>query len=452
MLQYRAKYRAGSFSRSPLAPQRMQERLTPTQDLFVLCHLGVPQLEADSWSLTIDGLVARPLRLGFSDLTTYPESTITSFYQCCGSPLRPFEPTRRIANVRWSGARLSDIMRDCRPASEAKYLWSYGADYAEFVGMYHEAYVKDLPLERISSDVLIAYELNGAPLPIENGFPARLVVPGFYSTNSVKWLTRMTVAKTRATGAFTTRWYNDPVLNAAGEDSGETVPVWSIAPGIHHCLTGTRPSNPARYTATDLGMGMGRRWNRPGRCQRRRRRDVDGGAGGTSHGASVAAVRTLLACQRPWGGRAVLQGPRTRRRNSARVRTQKRHPPDRSESGLNGRTIDSRSERGRSLFEESVIRRFRSQGACDEHINPQTTCHCPDLARANSARLRRRVRSVQLRSRHQAAHQKGARCPDVARGPRERNRVHDDLLLGKRRRHAQVHRRRSQKSSSSRTG
>ena len=225
-----ARYRAGSFSRSPLAPHRMRERLTLTQDLFVLCHLGVPQLETDFWSLTIDGLVARPLRLGFSDLTAYPKSTITSFHQCCGNPLRPLEPTRRISNLRWGGARLSDVLRDCRPASEAKYLWSYGADYGEFVGMYHEAYVKDLPLERISSDVLIAYELNGAPLPTENGFPARLVVPGFYSTNSVKWLTRMTVAKTRATGAFTTRWYNDRVPNLAGEDSGKTVPVWSVAP------------------------------------------------------------------------------------------------------------------------------------------------------------------------------------------------------------------------------
>jgi DMSO/TMAO reductase YedYZ molybdopterin-dependent catalytic subunit len=222
----RARYRVGSFSRVALAPQRMLERLTPTQDIFVLCHLGVPQFDADSWSLTIDGLVARPLHLGFADLTAYPKCTITSFHQCCGSPLRPFEPTRRISNVRWSGARLSDIMRDCRPAPEARYLWSYGADRGEFAGIYHDAYVKDLPLERMSSDVLIAYELNDAPLPPEHGFPARLVVPGFYGTNSVKWLTRMTVAETRATGAFTTRWYNDPVPDAAGE----TVPVWSVAP------------------------------------------------------------------------------------------------------------------------------------------------------------------------------------------------------------------------------
>ena len=223
-------YRAGSFSRSPLPPHQMQERFTPTQNLFVLCHLGVPYLETDSWSLTIDGLVAQPLRLRFSDLTAYPKCTITSFHQCCGSPLQPFEPTRRISNVRWSGARLSDILRDCVPAPEAKYLWSYGADYGEFFGTYHEAYWKDLPLERVPSDVLIAYELNGAPLPAEHGFPVRLVVPGFYGTNSVKWLTRITIAETRATGPFTTRWYNDSVHNAAGNGRSETTPVYAVAP------------------------------------------------------------------------------------------------------------------------------------------------------------------------------------------------------------------------------
>jgi DMSO/TMAO reductase YedYZ molybdopterin-dependent catalytic subunit len=84
--------------------------------------------------------------------------------------------------------------------------------------------------------VLIAYELNGAPLPAEHGFPARLVVPGFYGTNSVKWLTRITLADKRAEGAFTTRWYNDPAPDPApdpdahGIDCARTIPVWSVAP------------------------------------------------------------------------------------------------------------------------------------------------------------------------------------------------------------------------------
>jgi DMSO/TMAO reductase YedYZ molybdopterin-dependent catalytic subunit len=68
----------------------------------------------------------------------------------------------------------------------------------------------DLPLERFAAgDVLIAYELNGAPLPAEHGFPARLVVPGYYGTNSVKWLWRLRFAEHRAEGPFTTTFYND---------------------------------------------------------------------------------------------------------------------------------------------------------------------------------------------------------------------------------------------------
>jgi DMSO/TMAO reductase YedYZ molybdopterin-dependent catalytic subunit len=208
----------------------MQERFTPTEDVIVLCHLGMPQIERDAWSLTVDGLVARSMRLRFSDLVAYPKHTVSTFHQCAGSPLQPFEPTRRICNVRWDGARLADVLRDCGPAPQARYLWSYGADHGTFGDVEHPAYAKDLPLGRVPSDVLIAYELNGAPLPVEHGFPARLVVPGFYGTNSVKWLTWMTLAETRCAGAFTTRWYNDPVLEADGRDSGKTEPVWSVAP------------------------------------------------------------------------------------------------------------------------------------------------------------------------------------------------------------------------------
>jgi len=112
----------------------------------------------------------------------------------------------------------------------ARYIWSYGADFGAFNGVIVDAYTKDLPIARVEADVLIAYEMNGSPLPAENGFPARLVVPGFYGTNSVKWLTRIALAESRASGPFTTRWYNDPVLDGTGRETGETTPVWSIAP------------------------------------------------------------------------------------------------------------------------------------------------------------------------------------------------------------------------------
>jgi DMSO/TMAO reductase YedYZ molybdopterin-dependent catalytic subunit len=221
---------ANFFRRIPLAPHQMHERLTRVEDAIVLCHLGVPRIDREQWSLTIDGLVERPITLRFDELERYPKALVTSFHQCAGSPLQPFEPTRRVCNIAWGGARLTDILADCRVSPRAKYVWSYGADFGQFDGTSVDAYVKDLPIARLESDVLIAYEMNGSVLAAEHGFPARLVVPGFYGTNSVKWLTRVMLAETRASGPFTTRWYNDPVLDADGRMTGETKPVWSIAP------------------------------------------------------------------------------------------------------------------------------------------------------------------------------------------------------------------------------
>jgi DMSO/TMAO reductase YedYZ molybdopterin-dependent catalytic subunit len=216
--------------RIPLAPHQMVERVTRTEDAIVLCHLGVPRLDRDQWSLTIDGLVQRPLTLQFDDLARYPKAEVASFHQCAGSPLQPDEPTRRVCNVVWGGTRLLDLLADCGPRASAHYIWSRGADYGAFSDVEVDAYIKDLPLMRAGEDVLIAYEMNGSPLPAEHGYPARLVVPGFYGTNSVKWLTAMTLSEGRATGPFTTRWYNDPVRDGAGRATAAMTPVWSIAP------------------------------------------------------------------------------------------------------------------------------------------------------------------------------------------------------------------------------
>ena len=218
------------FFRHPLRPHELLERVTRTEDTIVLCHLGVPRLNPDDWSLSIDGLVRRSWRLTLDDLKRRPRMVITSVHQCCGSPMQPEMPTRRICNIAWGGARLADLLTDCRPEPEARFVWASGADYGTFEGAKCEAYVKDLPLDRVASDVLIAYEMNGAPLRAENGYPARLVVPGYYGTNSVKWLCRLTLMDTRAAGPFTTRWYNDVVRDAAGQPTGSTSPVWSIAP------------------------------------------------------------------------------------------------------------------------------------------------------------------------------------------------------------------------------
>jgi DMSO/TMAO reductase YedYZ molybdopterin-dependent catalytic subunit len=220
---------AGPFGRHPLQPHQLVDRVTRIEDTIVLCHLGIPRIDAADWSLSIDGLIRRPKHLMFDDIMRLPRVEITSTHQCCGSPMKPDIPTRRICNVVWGGARLSDLLSDCEPDSAARYVWSSGADYGVFEGENCQAFVKDIPIDRVPADVMVAYEMNGAPLRPENGFPARLVVPGYYGTNSVKWLNRLTLADRRAPGPFTTRWYNDPVRGASGQPTGMSVPVGPIA-------------------------------------------------------------------------------------------------------------------------------------------------------------------------------------------------------------------------------
>jgi DMSO/TMAO reductase YedYZ molybdopterin-dependent catalytic subunit len=221
---------AGPYGRHPLRPHQLIDRVTRVEDTIVLCHLGIPRIAADDWSLTIDGMVHRSMRLTLDDLMRRPRVDVVSIHQCCGSPMKPDVPARRICNVVWSGVRLADLLEDCEPDPAARYVWSSGADYGTFEGDNVDAFVKDLPLDRVAVDVLVAYAMNGSPLRPENGYPARLVVPGFYGTNSVKWLTRLTLADQRASSPFTTRWYNDPVRDASGQPTGAVVPVWSIAP------------------------------------------------------------------------------------------------------------------------------------------------------------------------------------------------------------------------------
>jgi DMSO/TMAO reductase YedYZ molybdopterin-dependent catalytic subunit len=218
--------------RVPLLPHQMTERLTPTPDVFVLAHLGIPQVRPSAWALTVGGLVERPCRLTLAELQARPKAVVEAVHQCCGSPLEPAVPKRRVANVRWGGVDLVALLSELGVDPEARYLWSYGLDGGEFAGTRCDWFVKDLPLQRLSAgEVLLAYELNDAPLPAEHGFPLRLVVPGFYGTNSVKWLWRLRLAGARASGPFTTTFYNDR-RSAAEVAAGlaPEQPVWAQAP------------------------------------------------------------------------------------------------------------------------------------------------------------------------------------------------------------------------------
>ena len=217
--------------RVPLAPHQLTERITPARDVFVLSHVGVPRARAEDWWLDVTGLVARPCRLTLSEIKRLPKKTVTALHECAGFPMAPHIATRRFANVMWSGADLATLLESAGVKPNARYLWSYGLDKGEYEDVKSGVYVKDMPLERIpAGDVLLAYELNGEPLDSEHGFPLRLLIPGYYGTNSVKWLYRLELSDVRPDGPFTTKYYNDPIEPDGATQGKTSRPVWEIAP------------------------------------------------------------------------------------------------------------------------------------------------------------------------------------------------------------------------------
>ncbi|MBY3488880.1 MULTISPECIES: molybdopterin-dependent oxidoreductase [Rhizobium] len=197
--------------------------ITPEDDLFLVTHMGFLNIDPDHWHLDVDGLVGNPTRLRLADLQAMPQREYMSFHECAGSPLSPTVAKRRIGNVVWKGVPLSHVLEQAEISTDASYIWTSGLEWGEYAGI-EDAYQKDLPIEKaLAEEVLLALEINGRPLSPERGGPVRLVVPGWYGTNSVKWVGSITAANQRASGAYTTRFYNDPTPSGAK-------PVWSVAP------------------------------------------------------------------------------------------------------------------------------------------------------------------------------------------------------------------------------
>src|ERR1700754_2130276 len=153
-----------------LRPERMTAFITPEPDLFSVWHLGIPDVSADGWSLTLDGMVARPLRLTLADLRELPRSEITSVHECAGNPLVPEIPQRRVGNVRWAGVRLAVLLDLSEVHDEAAYVVSRGLDHGVFDSALHDRYEKDLPMGKArDGSVLVAFEINGEPLHVRRG-------------------------------------------------------------------------------------------------------------------------------------------------------------------------------------------------------------------------------------------------------------------------------------------
>ena len=191
------------------------EAVTPNERFFVRYHLDrVPTVDdLDGWTLRIDGdAVSRPLQLKMSDLLDMPSTEVLSVCQSADYRRGLLQP--HVAGLQWGdgamgaalwrGPSLANILQRCGLKPDALEIWTSGADRSTIAGV--PPYQKSIPVEKaLDANTIIALSMNDAPLPVPNGYPARLVVPGWVGTYWMKHLTHIQ-ASTKSLANF---WMSD---------------------------------------------------------------------------------------------------------------------------------------------------------------------------------------------------------------------------------------------------
>jgi DMSO/TMAO reductase YedYZ molybdopterin-dependent catalytic subunit len=215
--------------------EKLDSWLTPPDQFFVIKHYDQPDLREAGWSLGIDGLVARPQSLTLADLKARARGEVDFTMECSGNSGLPFF-IGGVGNARWAGARLAPLLERAGVLEEGIEVVFWGADAGAvtirdnsgIIGpgspggsgkvepdttggldlTITEHFARSMSLdEALNPDNLLCYEMNGAPLPPEHGFPVRLIAPGWYGVANVKWLTRIEVMDRRYRGRFMARDY-----------------------------------------------------------------------------------------------------------------------------------------------------------------------------------------------------------------------------------------------------
>lgn len=179
-------------SRTPL--QDLYGTITPSSLHFERHHSGVPKIDPNRHELLVDGLVERPLVFTVKELQRFPAVSRFHFIECAGNSGRehegrPGETAQRshglLSNSEWTGVPLKTVLDEAGLKRAARWIVAEGADASKLS--------RSLPLDKVLDDVLIAYGQNGEALRPEQGYPLRLIVPGWEGNTHIKWLDRIMV-------------------------------------------------------------------------------------------------------------------------------------------------------------------------------------------------------------------------------------------------------------------
>jgi sulfane dehydrogenase subunit SoxC len=244
--------------------------ITPAGLHYLLIHYDIPAVEPETFRLEVGGAVERPLTVSLDDLRSRERVSLPVTFECAGNgrallaprPLSQPWLTEAVGTAEWAGTPLRPLLDEAGVREGAVEALFTGLDRGVEGGV-PQAYERSLPLAELAG-ALLAYEMNGAPLPPQHGYPLRLVVPGWYGMTNVKWLARITLLEQPFQGyqqAVGYRMYDAD--GVPGDPVSRMLPrSLMVPPGVPDFLTRERMLEPGPVAIT------GRAWSGHGAIER----------------------------------------------------------------------------------------------------------------------------------------------------------------------------------------
>ena len=260
--------------------EALRHPITPAGLHYLLIHYDIPAVDAGAFRLELAGAVERPLSLSLDELRARKRVTVPITFECAGNGRALLAPrpvsqpwlTEAVGTAEWAGTPLRPLLDEAGVRGEAVEALFTGLDRGVEGGV-AQAYERSLALADCDG-ALLAYEMNGAPLPPQHGFPLRLVVPGWYGMTNVKWLARITLLEEPFQGyqnAVGYRIYDAD--GVPGEPVTRMLPrSLTVPPGVPDFMTRERHLEPGPVTLA------GRAWSGQAPIERVEV-STDGGAG-----------------------------------------------------------------------------------------------------------------------------------------------------------------------------
>jgi DMSO/TMAO reductase YedYZ molybdopterin-dependent catalytic subunit len=255
--------------RNPGMPlEALRHPVTPIGMHYVLVHFDVPDVDEATHALAVDGLVETPLTLAMDDLRARPAVSMPVVMECAGSGRAHLAPRpvsapwhdEAVGCAEWTGTPLRGVLEEAGVRDDAVEILFTGVDRGLDQGVEHD-YQRSLPVgEALRDDVLLAYAMNGQPIPPPHGFPLRLIVPDWYGMASVKWLRSVAAIAEPFEGVQQTVLYN---YRRSEDDPGTPVTrkrprALMAPPGIPEFLSRVR------HVAAGPTVITGRAWSGDG--------------------------------------------------------------------------------------------------------------------------------------------------------------------------------------------